>query len=67
LDYVDDLTDKDRQILNEMGRKYNIPDYTRLLRVAKRDRVEKAKELKENQKVYSAFHFHTNWSTFSLL
>ena len=51
MDYVDDLTDKDRQILNEMGRKYNIPDYTRLLRVAKRDRVEKAKELKENQKV----------------
>lgn len=51
LHYVDKLNDKERQILNEMGKKYSIPDYTRLLRVAKRDREEKVQELKENQKV----------------
>ncbi|CAG8525525.1 9903_t:CDS:10 [Ambispora gerdemannii] len=51
LDYVENLTEKDRQTLNEMGRQYNIPDYTRLLRVAKRDRQEKANELKETEKV----------------
>ncbi|CAG8649856.1 2247_t:CDS:10, partial [Gigaspora rosea] len=51
LDYVDDLTDKDRQTLNIMGKKYQIPDYTRLLRIAKRDREEKAQEFKESQKI----------------
>ncbi|CAG8460400.1 2080_t:CDS:10 [Ambispora leptoticha] len=51
LDYVENLTEKDRQTLNEMGRQYNIPDYTRLLRVAKRDRQEKANELKETEKI----------------
>ncbi|CAG8691877.1 2635_t:CDS:10, partial [Dentiscutata erythropus] len=51
LDYVDDLTDKDRQTLNIMGKKYLIPDYTRLLRIAKRDREEKAQEFKESQKI----------------
>ncbi|KAG9305196.1 hypothetical protein G9A89_010704 [Geosiphon pyriformis] len=54
LDYVESLTDKDRHILNDMGRQYNIPDYTRLLRVAKRDRQEKANELKETEKVIYA-------------
>jgi len=51
LHYVDKLNDKERQVLNEMGKKYSIPDYTRLLRVAKRDREEKVQELKENQKI----------------
>ncbi|CAG8748455.1 20496_t:CDS:10, partial [Racocetra persica] len=51
LDYVDDLTDKDRHTLNIMGKKYQIPDYTRLLRIAKRDREEKAQEFKESQKI----------------
>ncbi|CAG8728564.1 24513_t:CDS:10 [Cetraspora pellucida] len=49
--YVDDLTDKDRHTLNIMGKKYQIPDYTRLLRIAKRDREEKAQEFKESQKI----------------
>nr|CAG8566785.1 13538_t:CDS:10 [Entrophospora candida] len=44
-----------------MGKKYSIPDYTRLLRVAKRDREEKVQELKENQKIKerkSRHHMH---------
>ncbi|CAG8760774.1 20129_t:CDS:2, partial [Racocetra fulgida] len=53
--YVDDLTDKDRHTLNIMGKKYQIPDYTRLLRIAKRDREEKAQEFKENEEEVGNF------------
>ncbi|KAI9303709.1 alternative splicing regulator-domain-containing protein [Cunninghamella echinulata] len=49
LEYVNDLTDKDKRILNEMGMKYGIRNYTRLLRVAKRDRDEELKQLKMKQ------------------
>ncbi|CAO3643151.1 unnamed protein product [Cunninghamella blakesleeana] len=49
LEYVNDLTEKDRRILNEMGMKYGIRNYTRLLRVAKRDRDEELKQLKLKQ------------------
>ncbi|KAI8084575.1 alternative splicing regulator-domain-containing protein [Halteromyces radiatus] len=49
LKYVNDLTEKDRDILNDMGRKYGIRNYVRLLRVAKRDRDEELNQLKAKQ------------------
>ncbi|KAG0191235.1 hypothetical protein DFQ28_000676 [Apophysomyces sp. BC1034] len=48
--YVDDLTDKDRQILNDMAKKYSIRNYSRLLRLAKKDRDDQLRELKAQQK-----------------
>ncbi|KAG0180636.1 hypothetical protein DFQ29_000296 [Apophysomyces sp. BC1021] len=50
LQYVDDLTDKDRQILNDMAKKYSIRNYSRLLRLAKKDRDDQLRELKAQQK-----------------
>lgn len=49
LQYVDDLTDKDKQALNEMSGKYGIKSYARLLRVAKKDRDEELRSLKRRQ------------------
>ncbi|KAL7335513.1 hypothetical protein PS15p_200973 [Mucor circinelloides] len=50
LQYVDDLTDKDKDILNEMSGKYGIRSYARLLRVAKKDRDEELRSLKRKQR-----------------
>lgn len=50
LQYVDDLTDKDKEILNEMSGKYGIRSYARLLRVAKKDRDEELRSLKRQQR-----------------
>ncbi|CEP09356.1 hypothetical protein [Parasitella parasitica] len=50
LQYVDDLTDKDKEILNEMSGKYGIRSYARLLRVAKKDRDEELRALKRQQR-----------------
>ncbi|KAF7722342.1 hypothetical protein EC973_003432 [Apophysomyces ossiformis] len=52
LQYVDDLTDKDRQILNDMAKKYSIRNYSRLLRLAKKDRDDQLRELRAQQKGY---------------
>lgn len=49
LQYVDDLTDKDKQVLNEMSGKYGIKSYARLLRVAKKDRDEELRSLKRKR------------------
>jgi hypothetical protein len=49
LQYVDDLTDKDKQVLNEMSSKYGIKSYARLLRVAKKDRDDELRALKRQQ------------------
>ncbi|CAO3586662.1 unnamed protein product [Absidia cylindrospora] len=49
LKYINELTEGDRQTLNDMGRKYGIRNYTRLLRVAKRDRDEALKQLQAKQ------------------
>ncbi|GAA5813529.1 hypothetical protein MFLAVUS_007007 [Mucor flavus] len=49
LQYVDDLTDKDKQVLNEMSGKYGIRSYARLLRVAKKDRDDELRALKRQQ------------------
>ncbi|KAI9477124.1 alternative splicing regulator-domain-containing protein [Zychaea mexicana] len=46
LQYVDELTDKDKMILNDMAGKFGIRNYTRLLRMTKRDRDEQLRELK---------------------
>ncbi|ORY94109.1 hypothetical protein BCR43DRAFT_355879 [Syncephalastrum racemosum] len=50
LQYVDDLTDKDRLTLNDMARKYGVRNYARLLRMAKMDRDDQLRELQANQK-----------------
>lgn len=50
LQYVDDLTDKDKDILNDMSGKYGIRSYARLLRVAKKDRDEELRSLKRKQR-----------------
>ncbi|KAI8977151.1 alternative splicing regulator-domain-containing protein [Mycotypha africana] len=50
LQYVDDLTDKDRQILNEMSSKYGIRSYARLLRVAKKDQDSELRALRRKEK-----------------
>ncbi|KAI7895992.1 uncharacterized protein EV154DRAFT_476718 [Mucor mucedo] len=49
LQYVDELTDKDKQVLNEMSGKYGIRSYARLLRVAKKDRDDELRALKRQQ------------------
>ncbi|KAI7859656.1 alternative splicing regulator-domain-containing protein [Circinella umbellata] len=49
LQYVDDLTDKDKKTLNDMASKYGIRNYSRLLRMVKRDRDEQLRELKAKQ------------------
>lgn len=49
LQYVDDLTDKDRRILNDMAEKYGIQNYGRLLRMAKKDRDDDLRELQAKQ------------------
>ncbi|CDH61499.1 hypothetical protein RO3G_11357 [Lichtheimia corymbifera JMRC:FSU:9682] len=49
LQYVDDLTDKDRRILNDMAEKYGIQNYGRLLRMAKKDRDDELRELQAKQ------------------
>ncbi|CAO3701916.1 unnamed protein product [Rhizopus stolonifer] len=49
LEYVDDLTDKDKEILNSMSAKYGVKSYARLLRVAKKDRDAELKVLKKKQ------------------
>ncbi|RCH81210.1 hypothetical protein CU098_005075, partial [Rhizopus stolonifer] len=49
LQYVDDLTDKDKQALNDMSRKYGIKSYARLLRIAKKDRDDELRSLKRKQ------------------
>ncbi|KAI7886912.1 hypothetical protein K492DRAFT_202857 [Lichtheimia hyalospora FSU 10163] len=49
LQYVDDLTDKDRSILNDMAEKYGIQNYGRLLRMAKKDRDDDLRELQAKQ------------------
>lgn len=46
---MDDLTDKDKQVLNEMSGKYGIRSYARLLRVAKKDRDDELRALKRQQ------------------
>ncbi|KAL0145877.1 alternative splicing regulator-domain-containing protein [Mucor lusitanicus] len=50
LQYVNDLTDKDKDILNDMSEKYGIRSYVRLLRVAKKDRDEELRSLKRKQR-----------------
>lgn len=50
LNYVDDLTDKDKQLLNDMSCKYGIKSYARLLRVAKKDRDDELRALQRQQK-----------------
>ncbi|KAI8138553.1 alternative splicing regulator-domain-containing protein [Fennellomyces sp. T-0311] len=49
LQYVDDLTDKDKQILNDMAGKYGIRNYARLLRMTKKDRDDQLRDLKAKQ------------------
>jgi hypothetical protein len=49
LQYVDDLTDKDKQVLNDMSGKYGIKSYARLLRVAKKDRDNELRTLYKKQ------------------
>ncbi|KAI8996872.1 alternative splicing regulator-domain-containing protein, partial [Pilobolus umbonatus] len=49
LQYVDDLTDKDKKVLNEMSGKYGIKSYARLLRVAKKDRDDELRSLQKKQ------------------
>ncbi|KAG2224265.1 hypothetical protein INT45_000296 [Circinella minor] len=49
LQYVDDLSDKDKKTLNDMASKYGIRNYSRLLRMVKRDRDEQLRELKAKQ------------------
>ena len=46
---MDDLTDKDKKTLNDMATKYGIRNYSRLLRMVKRDRDEQLRELKAKQ------------------
>lgn len=46
---MDDLTDKDKEILNNMSAKYGVKSYARLLRVAKKDRDAELKVLKKKQ------------------
>ncbi|KAL9551568.1 hypothetical protein MBANPS3_004194 [Mucor bainieri] len=50
LQYANDLTDKDKDILNDMSEKYGIRNYVRLLRVAKRDRDEELRSLRRKQR-----------------
>ncbi|KAG1052928.1 hypothetical protein G6F43_004960 [Rhizopus delemar] len=49
LEYVDDLTERDKEILNNMSAKYGVKSYARLLRVAKKDRDAELKALKKKQ------------------
>jgi hypothetical protein len=60
---VNELTEKDRLILNDMGKKYGIRNYARLLRVAKRDRDVDLNNLKARQLVSVQASSHGSLTT----
>ena len=49
LQYIDELSDKEKQVLNEMSAKYGITSYARLLRIAKKDRDNELKALRRQR------------------
>ncbi|KAL1917386.1 uncharacterized protein VTP21DRAFT_5042 [Calcarisporiella thermophila] len=49
LQYIDDLSEKERAVLNALASKYGIRNYFRLLRVAKRELEEKLCDLKADE------------------
>lgn len=55
LNYIEQLSEVDREKLNEMASRYNIHNYVRLLRGAKKDRDKQLESLRRQQQVRSNF------------
>jgi hypothetical protein len=51
LNYIQKLSDADKEKLNEMASRYNIHNYVRLLRGAKKDRDKQLEQLRRQQQV----------------